>query len=128
MSEPESSSRLELVGTSRSGRQRFIPQESNQTSLPTGPALALRFSSAEVQQNILPATADQVEAASNSTTEIISAVQSASTNLAETGGQIGAGGRLQDEEVARQLLQDSDLNLQQINIRMNSDTDTEKGD
>ena len=100
MSEPESSSRLELVGTSRSGRQRFIPQESNQTSLPTGPALALRFSSAEVQQNILPATADQVEAASNSTTEIITAVQSDSTNLAETGSQVEAGGCLQDEEVA----------------------------
>ena len=118
MSEPESSSRLELVGTSRSGRQRFIPQESNQTSLPTGPALALRFSSAEVQQNILPATADQVEAASNSTTEIITAVQSASTNLAETGGQVGAGGCLQDEEVVRQLPQDSDRNLQEINIIM----------
>ena len=54
MSEPEarcsvSSIRLELVGTTRSGRQRFIPEESDQTSLETGPVVAQRISSAEVQ-------------------------------------------------------------------------------
>ena len=134
MSEPEqarhsvSSIRLELVGTTRSGRQRFIPEESDQTGLVTGPVLAQRISSAEVQQSLLPGTADQVEAASDSTTEVISAGQSASRNLAETGGQVGAGGCHQEGEVVRQLTQDSDPNLTEINIRMNSDTDTEKGD
>ena len=108
----------------------MLPEESEQTGLVTGPlpVLAPRISSAVAQQSLLPGTADQVEAASDSTTEVISAGQSASTNLAETGGQVGAGGCHQDGEVVRQLLQDSDPNLTEINIRMNSDTDTEKGD
>ena len=54
--------------------------------------------------------------------------EQASRNLAETGGQVGAGGCHQEGEVVRQLIQDSDPNLTEININMNSDTDNEKGD
>ena len=72
---------------------------------------------------MLPGTTDQVEAASNRTTDLILAGQTASRNLAETGGQVGAGVCQQEGGVVRQLYLHSDPDLTQGNISMSSDND-----
>ena len=117
-----------LAGSNRSGKHRLLPEESEPAGLITGPlpAQAVRSSTAVPQPELLPGTAGQVETGDR-TSAVIPAGQTASRNLAETGGQVGAGASPQEGGGVHQLHLDSDPDLTQGNINM-SDNDGNKSD